>query len=127
VVWVGGGSDAAVQRAARWGDGWSPFFDAPTLSANNRGIPSVAQLGEKIKALKALRGSTGKSGRFDFVVGSRTVAKNRTRAEAEQMLQELGELKEVGVTWTFVYLGEADRTRYLENVRWFGEEVAARA
>jgi 5'-nucleotidase len=33
ILWIGGGSDKAVQRAAHWGDGWCPFFAAPTMSA----------------------------------------------------------------------------------------------
>ena len=29
-IWVGGASDKAVERAARWGDGWIPYFSVPT-------------------------------------------------------------------------------------------------
>ena len=32
-IWIGGGSPAAVKRAALRGDGWSPFFAAPTMTA----------------------------------------------------------------------------------------------
>jgi len=31
-IWIGGGSGKAVERAALKGDGWSPFFAAPTMS-----------------------------------------------------------------------------------------------
>lgn len=127
IVWVGGNGDIAMQRAARWGDGWSPFFDFPTASKNNRGISSVDQLASQIKELKALRAAMNKNAPFDFVIGAKTVAKNRTRAEAEQLREEIGKLAEAGVTWTFAYLGTGSRGQYLENVQWFGEEIAARA
>ena len=63
-LWVGGGSDRAVERAAKWADGWSPFFTAPTLSPNNRAlaIQSLEQLAEKIRVLTDLRAKIGKSG-----------------------------------------------------------------
>ena len=53
-IWIGGGSDKAVQRAARWGDGWSPFFAAPTQSKLNQesGIQSIEQLREKVVHLE---------------------------------------------------------------------------
>jgi len=125
-VWIGGGSDKAMERAVRWGDGWSPFFDAPTLSANNRGISSVAVLAEKIKQVKEMRSAAGKTSPFDFVIGARTFAKNRSPQEAEQLRQEVGELAEAGIDWTFVYLGDESRPEFLENVQWFGEEVVGR-
>ena len=35
-IWIGGGSDKALERAARWGDGWSPFFEIGRASCRER-------------------------------------------------------------------------------------------
>jgi probable F420-dependent oxidoreductase len=65
-IWIGGGSDKAVERAAKWGDGWCPFFAAPTMSKSNQesGIQTASQLGEKISELHEMRFALGKTSRF---------------------------------------------------------------
>lgn len=127
-IWIGGGSDKAVQRAARWGDGWSPFFSAPTLSKLNRdtSIQSVEQLAEKVKQLHAMRAELGKSGPFDVVIGPRVAMREKNRATADQVLASLGELADAGVTWAMVDVSHSSRAAYIEGVQWFGEEVIAR-
>jgi probable F420-dependent oxidoreductase len=129
LVWIGGGSDKAVQRAALHGDGWSPFFAAPTQSKINQdtAIHSVDHLKEKIQALNEARAKLGKSGPFDVVIGPRARIKENTRAEADRYLEALGEMAAAGVTWATADVGHADRAAYIENVLWFGEEVIARA
>jgi len=128
-VWIGGGSDKAVERAALWGDGWSPFFTAPTQSKNNRetAIQDVAQLGEKIKALHEARARLGKTGPFDVAIGPKLRPTAKSRQDADRYLEELAGLAAVGVNWAFVDPDHADRAAWLEAVQWFGEEVIARA
>jgi probable F420-dependent oxidoreductase len=128
-IWIGGGSDKAVERAAKWGDGWSPFFTAPNLSANNQAsaIQSIDQLAEKIAVLQDLRAKQGKTGLFDISIGAQARIKEHTRAEADRYLEAVGKLAKVGVNWTSFDLPHASRAGYLEAVQWFGEEVIARA
>jgi probable F420-dependent oxidoreductase len=128
-VWIGGGSDKAVERAAKWGDGWSPFFAAPTQSANNRAsaIQSMEHLGEKIALLNELRARQGKTGPFDISIGARVGIKAQTRAEADRFLEAVGKLAALGVNWTSYDPPHPSRQAYLEAVQWFGEEVIARA
>jgi probable F420-dependent oxidoreductase len=127
-IWIGGGSDKAVARAARWGDGWSPFFAAPTNSAINResGIQSVAQLGDKIARLRALRAERGQAGPFDIAIGPRVAAPFGTQACAEQLVEALHALADVGVTWAMIAPPHPSRAGYIDHVRWFAEDVAAR-
>ncbi|CAN7599509.1 TIGR03619 family F420-dependent LLM class oxidoreductase [Phenylobacterium sp. LjRoot219] len=124
-VWIGGGSDKAVERAARWGDGWCPFFAAPTMSKLNQdsGIQTVAQLAGKIAQLQDLRAAQGRTGPFDVSIGPQVRIKDRTRAEAEQYLEAVDALAQAGVTWVGAELGHESRAAYLENVQWFGEEI----
>jgi len=127
-LWIGGGSDRAVQRAAKWGDGWSPFFTAPTLSPNNRAlaIQSIEQLAEKIRALTSLRTKMGKSGPFDVCIGPRVPIKTMDRPEAERYIEAVGRLAQMGVNWITADLPHPNRAGYLEAVHWFGEEVVKR-
>lgn len=127
-IWIGGGSDKAVQRAARWGDGWCPFFAAPTMSALNRdtGIHTVEQLGEKIAMLQDLRAKAGRTGPFDINIGVKARLKYQQAGGADEYLEGVHRLAEVGVTWAMAEPPHKSRTEYLENVQWFGEEVIAK-
>ncbi len=127
-IWVGGGSDRAVERAAKWGDGWSPFFTAPTLSPNNRAlaIQSLEHLAEKIRVLNGLRSEMGKSGPFDVCIGPRVPIKAMDRVDAERYIDAVGRLAQIGVNWITTDLPHPNRTAYLEAVHWFGQEVIQR-
>jgi probable F420-dependent oxidoreductase len=127
-VWIGGGSEKALERAARWGDGWCPFFAAPTMSKLNQdtGIQSIAQLAEKIQRLQELRATQGRSGPFDISIGPRVSFKSLSNEEAQRFLDAVTELSQVGVTWAGVELPHPSRSAYIENVQWFGETVVAR-
>ena len=127
-IWIGGGSAKAVERAARLGDGWSPFFAAPTMTKANQesGIHSVEQLGEKIAQLRDMRAAQGKVGNFDVAIGARERLEYGSTESAEQYLKALAALAEVGVTWAMVEPPHPSRKAYLDNVRWFGEAIISR-
>lgn len=127
-IWIGGGSGKAVERAARCGDGWSPFFSAPTQSQSNQdsAIQSVEQLGEKIRALNAMRAGLGKTGPFDVAIGARAKLRYGDKESAAGYVEALHELAAVGVTWAMVEPPHPSRQAYIENVQWFSEEIIAR-
>lgn len=127
-IWIGGGSGKAVERAALRGDGWSPFFAAPTMTAANQesGIHSVEQLGDNIARAHEMRAANHKSGPFDVAIGSRTKLKMGDRDSAALYVDSVAELASVGVTWTMIELPHPSRTGFIENVQWFGEEVIAK-
>lgn len=127
-IWIGGGSEKAVARAARWGDGWCPFFAAPTLSKLNQdsGIQSVEHLAGKIAQLHDLRAAHARVGRFDVSIAPRVRIKTCSRAEADQFVEAVEELAGVGVTWVTAELPHASRQAYVDAASWFGAEVIAR-
>jgi probable F420-dependent oxidoreductase len=127
-VWIGGGSDKALIRAARHGDGWSPFFAAPTQSKINQdnAIQSVDHLGQKIRLVHEARASLARTETFDIAIGPRRSIKECTREEAERQLEGLAELARVGVTWGMIELPHPSRAAYIENVKWFAEDIIAR-
>lgn len=129
VIWIGGGSDKAIERAAFRGDGWSPFFVAPTLSKLNRdtGIATVEQLNAKIAQYRELRAVAGKEGPSDVIIGPKVRLETGKRESAEDFLDAIDELEEAGVTWAMVDLPHKNRAEYLEAVQWFGEEVIRKA
>ncbi|MDG2005349.1 MAG: TIGR03619 family F420-dependent LLM class oxidoreductase [Novosphingobium sp.] len=126
-IWIGGGSDKAVERAARWADGWCPFFAAPSMSKLNRdtGIHSVEHLAEKIARLMELRGEAGRSGAFDICIGARARVGFGKPGGADLLLAEAEELAAVGVDWMFVDPPHPSRQAFVEHMQWFGEEVVA--
>ncbi len=128
LIWIGGGSGKALERAAKWGDGWSPFFAAPSMSEINRetGIHTVEQLGENIASLHEMRKALGKTGAFDIAIGAKAKLDYQTRESAEAYVAAVRELAAVGVTWTMVEPPHPSRKAYIENVQWFGEEVIAK-
>jgi probable F420-dependent oxidoreductase len=128
LVWIGGGSDKAVERAARWGDGWCPFFAAPTMTKLNQdtGIHTVEQLAGKIARLDDLRAGLSRSGPFDVSIGPRARLRYGQAGGAEAFLEEVAELAKAGVTWAMVEPPHRSRAHYIECVQWFGEEVISR-
>jgi probable F420-dependent oxidoreductase len=127
-IWIGGGSPAAVKRAALRGDGWSPFFAAPTMTAANQesGIQTVEQLGDAIKQITTMRAEAGRSGPFDVAIGAKANIKELNAETAERYIAAVNDLTAVGVTWTMVDVPHSSRQHFVESVDWFGREICAK-
>lgn len=128
-IWIGGSSPKALQRAARWGDGWCPFYATPGMSAINAesGIRSMEHLGECIDRLQGHRAALGKAGPFDVVLGPRQRIKQPTAETADRFLKSIEELAAAGVTWATINLAHPSRAAYLELVEWLGKDVIPQA
>ena len=126
-VWIGGGSDRAVERAARWGDGWLPYFSVPAHDprARESAVVSMEQFREKVDRLRELRQRLGRTGPFDLAVKSPCPPHAATKAEAGEFLEQTHRLREHGATWIWTPLPAPSRAAFLENVAWFGEEIIA--
>ncbi len=126
-IWVGGGSDRALRRAAEFGDGWVPYFTVPTNDPEIRrsAVTDMAHFGEKLARLRELRAKYGRTGPFDLAIAPPFRPKETTRAAAEQFLGEVAELEAHGVNWIWTSLPSADIGQYCDFVAWFGEEVVS--
>lgn len=124
-IWVGGGSDAALARAARLGDGWAPYFLVPTNDAQVRrsAVVDMEHFGEKAARLMDLRARHGRTGPFDMAVAPPFRPKEPSKENAEKFLGEVAQLEAHGVNWIWTSIPSADFGQYLEMVAWFGEEV----
>jgi probable F420-dependent oxidoreductase len=128
-IWVGGASEKALERAARWADGWCPFYANPGMGKADQdsGVRSAEHLAELIARLRDLRAGLGRTGAFDIVLGPRMRIKDASPQTAERFLKALDELEAAGVTWASVNIAHPSRAAYVELVRWFGEEIVPRA
>jgi probable F420-dependent oxidoreductase len=126
-IWVGGGSDKALERAARWGDGWAPYFGdhAAAMMTKQSALISMQQFGEKVRRLQELRDAMGRTAAFDIAVGSPFRPQRATSSDASQFIETARQLESLGANWIWLPLPAASRAAYLETVAWFGEEVIA--
>ena len=124
-IWVGGGSDKALARAARWGDGWAPYFSVPTSDpvVRKSAVVSAEHFGEKVTALRAMRAQMGRSQPFDVAVAPLFRPRTPDRASATRFLDEMHELVSRGASWIWTSLPGASLEAYVDIVSWFGEEI----
>jgi probable F420-dependent oxidoreductase len=122
-VWIGGRSDAALQRAARLGDAWHPSH--LTCEELRRRVP---ELHAACEAAGRSPGAVTVTSRRRLVApGSDPGDRDRTLHGGPQEIAEtLAELEDAGVTHLVVELPGTTEDELLEHLEWFGREVVAR-
>jgi probable F420-dependent oxidoreductase len=123
-IWMGGDSDAALRRTARFASGWIPFLTRPE------------QLPDKLDYIKSQPDFRG--GPFEVMVG---LAANRVGEghvplddpsgrpgmSLQEIVDALGRLEELGATISSVPIPPLrDMSEYLEYAQWVIEEIKPR-
>jgi probable F420-dependent oxidoreductase len=128
-IWVGGASHGAMERAARLGDGWAPFFSLPTNDPNvmASSVTSLEQLKEKLARVHEMRHKFGRTGPFDLYMGAmHRLSSHNSRGdnfEVDKYIEGVRDLKAVGATWIRLALPAPSRAAFIENMAWFKETV----
>lgn len=124
-VWIGGSSDKALERAARWGNGWIPYFSVPTNDpvVMSSSLVSLDHFAEKIARIRELRERFGQHGPFDIAPGSPFRPVTTTASDAERFIEAAKNVEERGANWIWTPLPASSRAEFIDKVAWFGEEV----
>lgn len=124
-IWVGGGSQKAVERAARWGDGWMPFFEVPSDNPelHASAVHSMQDFHDKIARIMELRAEHGRTGRFEIATMTPYYPEGRTESDAERLRESLKVLAEAGVTWMNVNIHAHSRQHYYDELAWLSENI----
>jgi len=128
-LWIGGNSRQAARRAARHGDGWSPFPAPPAVGRATRtaSIDSLAELAARIRELRDFAAAAGRREPLDvnFVPFGQGM-NPRALPDPDAFCEQVVRLSEIGVSWLSVGLPSASRAAYAESAASFGENVIAR-
>jgi probable F420-dependent oxidoreductase len=125
-IWVGGNSHRAMRRAVEHCDGWSPFPVKGKMTQRVRTdeIATIDDLARKIAGARELAHSIGRTRLLDIcMVPFAMTMQAGARPEAQAVIDQLGRLGEIGVTWASIALPCQTRRDYLDNVDWFAAHV----
>lgn len=101
-IWMGGNSDAALMRAAKYAAGWMPMT-APASVAKTARTPPVTTLEELKARLDVLKGFAGdRYDELELIMGYSGPGLAHFDRDAEKVRDRLGELEGLGVDWVFV-------------------------
>jgi probable F420-dependent oxidoreductase len=131
-LWFGGRALVALRRAARVGDGWAPnggFLGKGPWFGEPEELPDL------LAEVRETRAAAGIERPFDISlpVVRAGIGPGHTHRppkfvpdSAAQIIDEIGRLAELGVTWTSVSRPNATEnslTEYLDNLQWIAEEI----
>jgi probable F420-dependent oxidoreductase len=125
-IWVGGNSVRAMRRAIEHGQGWAPMPSPRAAEAllGTPGIESVEELGERIALLGRMADEAGRTEPLDVVVIPSSLSGFAGESwSADEVVDEIGRLREVGGTALAVDLRAPDVSTWLDRLGRFADEV----
>jgi hypothetical protein len=89
-------------------------------------VVSIEHFAQKAARLRDLRAKLGRTGPFDMAVAPAFRPRQPDRASADQFLDEVHQLADLGVNWIWTSFPGVGTAGYTDLVAWFGQEVIAR-
>lgn len=124
-LWIGGRSEAAMRRAARFGDAWHPsHLTRDELAA------AGPDLHQACEGAGRAPGDVGLTTRRRLVRDGAVADAERDRVlagGADEVAATIAALETAGVSHLVVELPGATRAELLEHLQWLGREALARA
>ena len=120
-IWFGGDADAVLKRIARYASGWWPFLTKPEdIPAKIDFIKSQPDYNGRLADVYYGLG-TSRVGEGHVVVDDPTARPGMTKQE---IIDRLGRLKDLGVTWSSVPIPQVKRIQdYYDYTQWVAEEI----
>ena len=117
-LWVGGNSAMSRERVAKWGQGWAPMQANAAFASTTRTVPLEGD--EALRAaIDDLAVRLEKHGRSMADIDFMAWAEPRDSDDA--YVHRLGELAEMGATWSAVSLDTSSFPAVLDDLRRWGE------
>jgi probable F420-dependent oxidoreductase len=124
-LWIGGRSEAAMRRAARFGDAWHPSH--LTLEELRAVVPDLRRACEEAGRPPGDVGVTTRRRLVREVVVEDAERDRVLAGGAEEVAATIAALEEAGVSHLVVELPGATRDELLEHLDWLGREALAHA
>ncbi|MCW2515317.1 MAG: class F420-dependent oxidoreductase [Mycobacterium sp.] len=120
-IWIGGDADAALRRAARFASGWIPFLTQP------------ADIPARVEFIKSQPTFDGRPFEVAYGLGTSLIGEGhvvlddptqRPGMSAEEIIDRLGWLKELGVTMSSVPIPAVQSMdAFLDYAQWVIEDI----
>ena len=126
-VWIGGNSKRAIRRAVELGQGWVPMPSPASAATHLRtpGLESLDDLSERLRYLREQCDAAGRdAGEIDVAfMPSGLDMFARATPDAARVVDDIGALAAIGVTWATVALPADTRADLLREIDAFGRDV----
>lgn len=129
-IWAGGNAKVAIRRAVELCEGWSPFpaEGIVTRTARTEELATIEQLKQRLNYARDYAEEIGRRRPLDVCMGrlGGKTMRPQSAGDAAEAVDEYCALAEAGVTWSTMSVPSPSRAAFIENLQWFGEEVAAK-